>query len=154
MRTRFARFGLRAVFIAIVVISSVLASYRLGFEHGREFGPIIPSDLDPQRIYDREYDVSDIIHSEADAQLVIDSLSKVVEPDSWAVVGGYAEISFNPDTERFTVSHVWLGHALVVNYLNDVREAAAWRVNTNIPRDLAITVDEAQAAFQGSIGAK
>ena len=73
-------------------------------------------------VYAREYGVSDLVTSESDAEMVIDGLREAVEPTSWAVVGGYAEIQFNADSDGFMVDQTWPGHVSVVRYLSFLRE--------------------------------
>jgi hypothetical protein len=128
-RYRLARFGLRAVFGAMLGVAALLAAYRVGFERGRNLGPLVPLNLTATTIYAREYDVSDIVKSEADAQILIASLKERVEVDSWDVVGGYADIRYNAKVNSFTISQVWPGHVSVVKYLSHVREFASGRKN-------------------------
>jgi hypothetical protein len=122
---RKASFGLRTALVAMLAIAVLLTSYRVGYERGRQLGPMVPTNIKAQNIYSREYDVSDIVKSEADAEMLIGSLRQLVEPDDWDVVGGYAEISYSSKSGAFAISHVWSGHVLVVKYLSLVREFAA-----------------------------
>ena len=122
MLHRRASFGLKTALVAMLAIAALLGSYRVGYEHGRKFGPMVPTNIKADKSYSREYDVSDIVKSEADAEMLIGSLRQLVEPDDWDVVGGYAEISYSSKSRTFLVSHVWSGHVLVVKYLSLVRD--------------------------------
>jgi hypothetical protein len=136
---RKASFGLRTALVAMVAIATLLASYRVGYERGRKLGPMVPANISAFKICAREYEVSDIVKSEADAELLINSLRELVEPDSWDVVGKYAEISYSSKSGAFAVSHVWSGHVSVVKYLSTVRELAAGRA------DLAVVVQDVKS---------
>ena len=133
------RFGLCSLLIVLVIVSALFGSYRLGYDHGRELGPIIPSNFHPKKLYDREYDVSDIVSSAAEAEMVISSVREMVEQESWDVVGGYASISYNTDAGTFMVSHPWPGHVKFAIYLRLIRDYARG------PASLADALAQAEA---------
>ena len=135
------RFGIGTVFIAFLIISVPLASYRLGLEHGRRTGPVIPPDFSAHTIYDREYDISDIVRAKADADMLIDSLKRTAEPKCWDSVGGYAGVKFNSDSSTITVSHIVEGQISVMRYLSLIRDSALGR------RDLADVLEDAQLTY-------
>ena len=116
------RYGLRTALFTIFAIALASETYRLGFEHGRDAGPLVPSGLDTNQIYDREYDVSDLVSKNTDSELLVDAIHRWSTPDSWDVIGGYAMIVPNASKRTLTVSHTWPGHVSVVNYLYSIRE--------------------------------
>ena len=116
------RFGLRTAFLFILVAAIGTASFRAGFERGRAFGPVVPVDVSSSNLYSREYDVGDLVASKVAAKDLVESLRKIAEPDSWDVVGGFAEVTFDDTKKTLIVAHVWMGHTAVVRYLSTVRE--------------------------------
>jgi hypothetical protein len=140
-KRRWFRFGIRTALIAVLLISIPLASYRLGVEHGRTLGPMIPADFSADTLYAREYDIFDIVKSKSDADMLIQSLRATAEPKSWDVIGGYAEVALNSDARTLTVSQIVSGHISVMQYLRDVRDSAAGR------SDLADVLEAAELTY-------
>ena len=125
-------------FVVVLAIATLLAAYRVGYERGRRFGPVVPATLNAHSVYDREYDVADIVRSEADATLLINAIQENVEPDSWDSAGGYGEVVYVSKSGTLTLSHVLSGHLSVIRYLGDVRE-----YNTGSAADLEAAVRDA-----------
>ena len=132
---RMLRIGLRSALLIVLCIAGLFASYRMGYQQGRRLGPIVPSTLRTTQIYSRQYDVADIIASEKQAAMVIDVLQETVEPDSWDLVGGYGVVNYDPKTSRIEVSHVWLGHVGVLEFLTSIRDYAAEYPNLEATMD-------------------
>jgi hypothetical protein len=116
--------SIRAALLATLLLALLLASYRLGIEEGRKRGPVVPTDFTAHTLYARDYDISDIVKSKSDAELLIASIRTTAEPNSWDVSGGPAEMAINASSTVLTVSHVNRGHASVVQYLTFVRDLA------------------------------
>ncbi len=112
--------------IAIAFAAVVFASYRLGVQHGRSLGPIVPTDISVTHIYSRDYDISDLAKSDEDAQLIIASIRNSVDVDNWDVAGGYAEVRYDRESQTIAVSHVWPGHVELVRFLQTAREFAGF----------------------------
>lgn len=127
--------------LAMLIASLCFASYRLGVERGREIGPMVPTSISATAIYSRDYDVSDIVKSERDANLVIDAIRESVDTDNWDAAGGYAEMQYDPKSNVLRVSHVWPGHVELVRYLESVREFA------RNGRGLDVTLSDATSNF-------
>lgn len=111
------------------MISLVLVAYRIGYQRGRIEGPILPTNLSTSQIYTREYDVSDILVSQSDADRLLDVVRRKAAAESWAVVGGYAEISFNLENKTLNVDQTWPGHVEVVRCLEQFRDLK-WAANS------------------------
>ncbi|MCA9166583.1 MAG: hypothetical protein KDB23_02890 [Planctomycetales bacterium] len=112
-------------FVALLMIAALLAAYRMGYERGRMLGPVVPATFSVDRVYTREYEVADIVKSEADAALLIKAIQENVESDSWDVVGGYGEVTCASKSGTLTLSHVLSGHLSMIQYLGLVRENMA-----------------------------
>ncbi len=140
-RRTMARFGLRTMLVAMLVLASSFASYHYGLNRGRTLGPMVPTNLIPDTVYTREYDVSDLVTSASDAEMVLNGLRESIEPTSWAVAGGCAEIQFNTDSGSFIVDQTWLGHFSVARYLSFLRE------HTTEQQDWKDMLDFAQKEF-------
>jgi hypothetical protein len=124
-RISWRRFSIQTAMIAIALAAVIFASYRLGVQHGRSLGPIVPTDVSVTHIYSRDYDISDLAKSDEDAQLIITLIRNSVDVDNWDVAGGYAELRYDPGSQTIAVSHVWPGHVELVRFLQTAREFAA-----------------------------
>jgi hypothetical protein len=112
--------------LAMLIAAVCFASYRKGLNRGRELGPIVPTSISATTIYSRGYDISDIVRSEGEANLVMAAIRESVDTDNWDVAGGFAEMQYDPSSNVLTVSHVWPGHVELVRYLETVREFARY----------------------------
>jgi hypothetical protein len=128
------RYSLRTAFVVLVFAACLFATYRFGFERGRTVGPVVPTSISIHEIYTREYDVSDIANGVQDGALLVESVHATVDPQNWALVGGYAEISYNDQAKTLAVTHTWPGHVAFVRFLDDVR--MYWRGHRQL--DIAV----------------
>ena len=120
------RFSIRTAMLLVAVAALCIATYRAGVNHGRSIGPLVPTSISASNLYTREYDISDIVASDEDTQLLIDAIRNSVDPTNWDVAGGYAELHHDSGSHTLTVSHVWPGHIDLVRYLETVREFATY----------------------------
>ena len=120
------RFTIRTGMLLVAVAALCLASYRVGVDQGRSLGPIVPTNISASNIFTRDYDISDIVKSDDDAQLLIDAIRASVDPTNWDMAGGYAELDHDAGSQTLVVSHAWPGHIELVRFLETVREFATY----------------------------
>jgi hypothetical protein len=111
---------------AIAFAAAIFASYRVGIDDGRSLGPIVPTNISATSIYSRDYDISDLVKSDEDAQQLLTTIRNSVDANNWDVAGGYAELRYDPGSQTIAVSHVWPGHVEVIRFLETAREFAAY----------------------------
>lgn len=129
------QFSLRAAMLATLVAGLTFGGYRIGVQHGRQLGPIVPTNISATNTYSRDYDVTDLTKTNDDAAALIDAIRDSVDEQNWDVAGGYAEMAYNSDSRTITGSHTWPGHVALVRFLGTVREFS----RTGSPFDRALT---------------
>ncbi len=83
------RYGLRALLVLLLVFAAVGGAYRYGYQQGRADGPVIPPNLDYHHIYEREYDVSDLVPTTSAAGNAPDDLTALTKHvTTWAAPQG------------------------------------------------------------------
>ncbi len=117
MDSGYRRFGISTLLLAVLCLAIGLAGYKIGFERGQRLGSVVPARLSGS-IYVQQYDVSDL--GVPLDQLVREVRSSVVI-DSWDVVGGYATIRLDEESESLVVEQDLEGHAMVYKYLSEFR---------------------------------
>lgn len=142
-----AKFGLRSSLLATAASAALFASYRIGFDQGRLAGPLVPIDHSASTIYGREYDVSDIVKSESDAEALIAGIRDAVAPESWDVQGGYAVMEFDAGAKTIAIEQIWPHHVLVVDYLHELRRSAR-RIGSP---PLARMIEDASRGFSDNV---
>jgi len=120
------RFTIRTAMLTVAVAALCLTSYRVGMEHGRSVGPLVPDNISVSKIYTREYDISDLAMTDDDLPLLTDAIRDSVDPANWAIAGGYAELHHDFSSQKLVVSHTWPGHIELVRFLETVREHARY----------------------------
>jgi hypothetical protein len=106
----------------VLILSTTFAAYKKWVNDGRAKGPIVPANLDTWTLYTRDYDVSDIVKSESEAQILMDVIYDKCESIRWDINGGYAELAYNSGQIVLSVNNVWTGHVAFVRFLATFRE--------------------------------
>ena len=128
-----AKFGLKAILLAIFIIAIGLGSFKYGKEQGNVEGHRLGyeagwADSQNAKIVAKSYSVSDLVHDpgpEKQTMLNLTSLAadiqQSVDKESWESNGGPAQISVYPQNLSLVVNQTQRGHDAIEEFLGERR---------------------------------
>ncbi|QDV81901.1 hypothetical protein TBK1r_08240 [Stieleria magnilauensis] len=126
-----AKFGLKAMLFAILLLAVGFGAFKLGKERGGSEGYAKGYDngwaeSQNAKLVKRHYRVSDLVladgpESIADFGKLIQSIQQSVEQNSWDTNGGPAEIAPYPQNLSLVVNQTQRGHNAIEKYLDERR---------------------------------